>query len=516
MPEKLGRYEIVRELGKGAMGVVYEGRDPNIDRRVAIKTARRDILEASGMAEEMMERFLREAKAAGMLNHPSVITIFDAAEENGIAYIAMEYLEGGDLLDALEKRNAFSVEQIADIGATICEALAAAHDHGVVHRDIKPANIMMPDTGPLKVADFGIARVSDSNLTQEGALIGTPHYMSPEQFMGQKVDGRSDLFSTAVILYEMITGEKPFSGEALSTVMHHVVKTKPTMPNELNFAVPIPLSQVVMKALSKPPNERYQDGRAMAVALRESVKPNPNDTLLGLKSVPADGATLVTPPAPQADATVVSQAAPTQAPSDQNATLERVAVDSPTVTAPTVTAAPEEPASPPASSRPPFIILVAGIVLVLAIVIGFALRPGGDTPPLGNDPGKPPTRNGIDTPPAATSNHFQSVVFQIWRARNIDDMLAYENSGRDFKTMKGKVDAVDHAEKIEVWDLSTSPKQLLANKSNHPSGIPIRLNTSPSRIERIVWLDGEYVNVTEDATEPGHIINRNVIFPPKE
>ena len=158
-PERLGRYEIVRELGRGAMGVVYEGRDPNIGRRVAIKTARRDLLAASGMADELMKRFLREAQAAGALNHPNIITIFDADEEAGVAYIAMEYLDGGDLRRLIEDRCSLSMERIADIGATICEALAAAHDQGIVHRDVKPANIIMLPNGHLKVADFGIARV---------------------------------------------------------------------------------------------------------------------------------------------------------------------------------------------------------------------------------------------------------------------------------------------------------------------------------------------------------------------
>lgn len=283
MPKKLGRYEIVRELGKGAMGVVYEGRDPNIGRRVAIKTARRDVMESSTLADEMMKRFLREAQAAGALNHPNIITIYDADEEEGIAYIAMEFLEGHDLRKAIEERNRFSVEDIAGMGATICGALAVAHDQGIVHRDIKPANILMLPNGQLKLADFGIAHVSDSNLTQDGAMIGTPHYMSPEQFMGQKVDGRADLFSVSVMLYELLTGEKPFAGEALSTVMHKVVKTDPVPPQELNYAIPEPLSRVIMKGLSKRPQARYQDGRAMAAALLESVKAKPNPAVLMLE-----------------------------------------------------------------------------------------------------------------------------------------------------------------------------------------------------------------------------------------
>ena len=304
-PQKLGRYKVVRELGKGAMGVVYEGLDPNIGRRVAIKTARRDVMEATGLADEMMARFLREAQAAGGLNHPNIITIFDAGEEGDIAYIAMEYLEGGDLQDLIKANKRFDVDKVVDICATVADALGHAHRTGTVHRDVKPANIMMPKNAPLKIADFGIAHVSDSSLTQTGAMIGTPHYMSPEQFMGQHVDGRTDLFSLGIILYEMLTGEKPFTGDSLSAVMHKVLRSEPIAPRELNFAVNEYLDAVVMKALSKEPDKRYQTGEAMAAALRESLKPNPDPAVLALAPKNAEAATVVAPSAD--DATVVAQ-----------------------------------------------------------------------------------------------------------------------------------------------------------------------------------------------------------------
>ena len=315
-PERLGRYRIVRELGKGAMGVVYEGLDPNIGRRVAIKTARRDVIEASGIAEEMMERFLREAQAAGALNHPNIITIYDAGEENGVAYIAMEYLEGGDLQDLIDGKQRFDVDAVVEIGATVCDALGHAHAKGIIHRDIKPANIMMPKDGPIRVADFGIAHVSDSSLTQEGVMIGTPHYMSPEQFMGHKVDGRSDLFAVGVILYELLTGEKPFQGEALNTVMHSVVKVEPIPPRELNFAIDECLNDIVMKALSKSPKKRYQTAAAMAAALRESLKEHPDPAITGVGDA-EPAATLIggqgdatVRTAPSADATVRAESTP--------------------------------------------------------------------------------------------------------------------------------------------------------------------------------------------------------------
>ncbi len=394
MPKKLGRYEVVRELGKGAMGVVYEGKDPTIGRRVAIKTARRDVMEASGLADEMMERFLREGRAAGQLNHPNIITIYDAGEEEGMAWIAMEYLEGGDLRDEIENRRGLEIEQIAGIGADICEALAAAHEQGVIHRDIKPANIMIPDDAPLKVADFGIAHVSDSTLTQDGALIGTPHYMSPEQFMGQKLDGRSDLFSVANILYELLTGEKPFTGESVSTVMHHVLKTDPAPPAELNYTVPVALSQVVMKGLSKRSPDRYADGKAMAIALRESIKPEPDPAVLGLTAADLEGTT-VTQPAPAGDATVVmpSTGAPQAAdasstggaadtlPGKATATAEADATVPGQAPPGTVTQAP--PAVTPATPEKSRVPLIAGGVVVLLVLVGggIFMMGGGETGP---------------------------------------------------------------------------------------------------------------------------------------
>ena len=274
--DKLGRYEIIRELGKGAMGVVYEGRDPNIERRVAIKTARRDALEPPH-AEEMLQRFLREAKAAGQLRHPNIITIYDAGQQDDIAYIAMEYLEGGDLRTLLRRRATLHPEQIAEIGASICDALACAHESGIIHRDIKPANILVTEDGTLKIADFGIAHVQDSTLTESGVRIGTPLYMSPEQAMGDGASVASDLFAAGVILYEFLTGD---SRAAITVFQGEEEKLAP--PHLVDARVPEALSAVVLKALSRKPGDRYQSGRGMAVALRESLCPNPDPIRLGL------------------------------------------------------------------------------------------------------------------------------------------------------------------------------------------------------------------------------------------
>ncbi len=505
MPQKLGRYEIVRVLGKGAMGVVYEGRDPNINRRVAIKTARRDIMEASGMADEMMERFLREAQAAGVLNHPNIITIYDAAEQDGVAYIAMEYLEGGDLLDALQRRQSFSMDEIAEVGATICEALAAAHDQGVVHRDVKPANIMMPDHGPLKIADFGIARVSDSNLTQEGALIGTPHYMSPEQFMGQQVDGRSDLFSAAIIIYEMLTGERPFTGEALSTVMHNVVKTAPVIPTELNYAVPDALGHVVMKGLSKRPSERYQDGRSMAAALRESMKTKPNPAILGFTLTPDSEDTVTRPIAAEA-ATMLSSSAQSIAPPPGG---PATVLQSPSVAPVPVAGSDNAPSLFQRLHLSAWLGLVAVLALGIAGILAYLGRP--DMP---SQPASAVTASNNTAP----KKFFSGIRFQLWQASSMPVFAKLSEiegeSSRWAQVEGGDAIEIKTADSLVVTDDKGVELVRLAPYKNED---PIPLDAHPATLSfvvRVGSLDSRATLIAQ--TSGGPTFLQQLLFPPPE
>jgi len=271
IPQKLGKYEIRRELGRGAMGIVYEGWDPMIARRVALKTVRREQLERSE-AEEILSRFQREAQAAGRLNHPNVVAVYDFGEDaDGTAYIAMEFVEGKELKEYFDQAERFSLPETVRLMRELLGALAHAHKHGIVHRDIKPANIFILSSGQAKVGDFGIARIESSNLTQAGSVLGTPAYMSPEQFMGQQVDGRSDIFSAGVILYQFLTGEKPFAGQ-LTTIMHKVLKEEPIAPSELNVQAPRAFDQVVRKAMAKRPEDRYQTAEEFAGALQQALE----------------------------------------------------------------------------------------------------------------------------------------------------------------------------------------------------------------------------------------------------
>lgn len=254
----LGRYEVVGELGKGAMGIVYKGVDPKIDRIVAIKTIRFDLDFEPDQAGEIKERFFAEAKAAGRLNHPNIITIYDTGEDYDLAWIAMEFLEGEGLDAYTKKDNLLSLRRVLEIVAGVCDALDYAHQHDIVHRDIKPANIMLLKNGEVKVTDFGIARITSASKTQTGIILGTPSYMSPEQVAGKKVDGRSDIFSLGVVFYELLTGEKPFQGESIATLMYQIANERHPNPKIKNERIPDVCIKIIDKTLEKNLEKRYQ------------------------------------------------------------------------------------------------------------------------------------------------------------------------------------------------------------------------------------------------------------------
>jgi serine/threonine-protein kinase len=264
----LGRYEVMKELGKGAMGVVYLGKDPKINREVAIKTLRfEDEFEAADM-KAMKERFFREAESAGRLVHPNIVTIYDAGDDGDISYIAMELLSGSDLKDYTTKDKLLPMNETLATIAKVADALDYAHTQGVVHRDIKPANIMRLKDGSIKVTDFGIARITSQSKTATGTVMGTPSYMSPEQLAGSKVDGRADLFSLGVTLYELLTGEKPFTGDTVATLMFKIANAPHPQIRASRADLPPGVEAIIDKALQKDPEKRYQRGGEMAKDLR--------------------------------------------------------------------------------------------------------------------------------------------------------------------------------------------------------------------------------------------------------
>jgi serine/threonine-protein kinase len=265
----LGRYEIESELGRGAMGTVYLGRDPRISRTVAIKTLALTEEFESEQLEEVRRRFFQEAETAGRLNHPNIVTIYDVGEEHDLAYIAMDYITGDSLDQHVREEELLPIDQVFAIGIQVAEALGYAHEQKVVHRDVKPGNIIYDhDKGQLKVTDFGIACLTDNSKTRTGTVLGSPFYMSPEQIAGKKVDGRSDLFSLGVTLYQLFSGRLPFEGDSLTNLMYQITNEKPRGIRKIRPELPACLTRLINKALDKDPGKRFDDGQAMADALR--------------------------------------------------------------------------------------------------------------------------------------------------------------------------------------------------------------------------------------------------------
>ena len=350
--EKLGKYEVRGELGRGAMGVVYEGYDPLIERVVALKTIRADQLVGDN-APDIIARFRREAQAAGRLTHPNIVSIYDFGEDAGVWYIAMEYIKGRELKEYFEGQERFTTADAVRILKQILSALGYSHKLGVIHRDIKPANVILLADGTVKVADFGIAHIEKSELTQLGAVLGTPSYMSPEQIQGLPIDGRSDLFSVGVILYQFLTGERPFTGSSTIT-MRKVLEENPLPPSRFNVQLPGVMDAVVKKALEKRADDRYQTAEEFAEALDAAIaKPgtaSTDPTLIA--SPPAQ-------PAKPAKGTTLSG-------------LTQVVKDSRPVAA--AAAARVDPSSPDSRSKVPVIIVVSLLAVGLAIWFGLQLR----------------------------------------------------------------------------------------------------------------------------------------------
>jgi hypothetical protein len=295
--QMLGKYQIRGTLGRGAMGTVYDGWDPAIGRRVAIKTVQLPS-DADPQTVEEVARFRREAQAAGSLGHPNIVAIYDYGETNEVAYIVMEMVDGPSLKSLLDKNERFLIGDVVRLMEELLTGLHFSHSRGVVHRDVKPGNIMLTKDGQVKITDFGIARIEMSSMTQAGTMLGTPAYMSPEQFMGQTADARTDVYSAGVVLYQLLTGERPFEG-GLTTIMQKVLNVEPMAPSQLSVVCPPAMDAVVAKALAKRPENRFATAADFAKALRAALEAPAGD-LLGLAD--SGEATMVSRPAGQAAA----------------------------------------------------------------------------------------------------------------------------------------------------------------------------------------------------------------------
>jgi tRNA A-37 threonylcarbamoyl transferase component Bud32/tetratricopeptide (TPR) repeat protein len=265
--KNIGKYKITSILGKGAMGIVYRALDPDINREVAIKTIRFDLVSEEDDREEMMERFMREAQAAGKLTHSNIITIYDVGREKDMTYIVMQLIEGKSLQKVISSGEKISTQEVIRLMDQLCKALDYAHDNGIIHRDIKPANILLDKEGIPFIVDFGVARLETSTLTEAGTTLGTPSYMSPEQVMGKKVDRRSDIFSLGSILYELLTGKRAFQAQSITTVIYKIINEEPVAMSAVKKGLPVGFHRIVCKALAKNPRDRYQTCAALAADL---------------------------------------------------------------------------------------------------------------------------------------------------------------------------------------------------------------------------------------------------------
>ncbi len=356
---RLGKYELRGELGRGAMGTVYEGFDPAIARRVAIKTVRLPD-PADSEAQEELARFRREAQAAGRLSHPNIVGVFDTGETETLAYIVMEFVDGRTLKSVLDKGERMAPADVGRVMRDLLAGLQYSHEQGVVHRDIKPANIMLTRAGQAKIADFGIARIESSSMTQAGTMLGTPAYMSPEQFMGQTVDARTDIYSAGVLLYQLLTGERPFEGGSLSAIMHKALNTEPVRPSALSVTVPAALDAVVARALAKRPDERFATAAEFARSLEVALSGAPDGS-------PADTAT---------EATIVSPVRPPNVLAPQGAVAPLAATETGDPAG-----APRRAVAAPRSPRTAPLLAGAGVVaVVLATAAWFGLRPASAPP----------------------------------------------------------------------------------------------------------------------------------------
>ena len=397
-PAKIGKYEIVTTLGKGAMGVVYRARDPHIGREVALKTMLKELVEGA----EEQQRFFREAQSAGNLKHVNIVTIYELGMDGETAFIAMELLEGRDLKQLMRAEPDLPMARKLDIMVKILEGLDYAHRKGVVHRDIKPANIHIGDDGHVKIMDFGIARVSTSEITKTGMVLGTVSYMSPEQVAGEKVDGRSDIFAVGVMLYELVTSKKPFPGETISTIIHKIISKEPEpFPTG---GLPPGIEQVIDHALAKNVEERYATAGQMALDLKALLKGDPNLLAFARQTDGTDRTTVAGGPT-----RATARAATATGPAARTTTAAAAARS--TGVAATVHAGDAAPPAPPARSSAPIVIGIVALLLFFMFVAGAAgllfLGPrlwGGDGGPTAS-PGPTqvaeltPTSPIVDTPP---------------------------------------------------------------------------------------------------------------------
>jgi serine/threonine-protein kinase len=414
----LGKYELRGTLGRGAMGTVYDGWDPAIDRRVAIKTVKLSDADDEETAEALA-RFKREAQAAGRLSHPNIVGVYDYGETEDLAYIVMEFVEGRSLKSLLDQEKRLPPAEAGAIMQQVLAGLGYSHARGVVHRDIKPANIMLTSEGQVKIADFGIARIESSSMTSVGTVMGTPAYMPPEQFLGEPVDARSDIYAAGVMLFHLLTGERPYEG-SMTSIMQKVLSQDPAPVASSRAALPSVFDRVIAGAMAKAPADRYPSAGAFAAALREALDRAEHE--------------------PDADATMVapSSRARAGATSDATGSMRRAVPPPAPATAAAAAAAPPA-AKMPAKKRGAPVALMGGLVAVVLLGAGgawFLLQPGAPKPspvtaatPEAPKPVTPPPTQTVAPPPRPTPEQMLAKVSAALANQPCTDLSAALGDG---------------------------------------------------------------------------------------
>jgi serine/threonine protein kinase len=545
-PEQIGRYVILRTLGRGAMGIVYLARDPQIERELALKTIRFDTAEKSFGAEEAKARFLKEARISGRLQHPHIVTVFDVGEDQGTLFLAMELVQGGSFSQRLSDPTGFPIRDRIRVVAEVAEALAHAHERGVLHRDVKPANILLSPTLSAKVTDFGIGKLltGDTELTSTGQMVGSPAYMSPEQIKGEKLDARTDIFSLGIVLYQALTLRKPFPADTLTTLVYQILHEEPPDPSLIVSDVPEGLREIIKKCLAKDRANRYADAGELADDLREALGFSPVGSTAGfsdskVKRVRSAANTPppVTPPA--AAASVFATNAPTAAmrlsvPVGKSA--EDAVTSAPTVASMPAVAPPDPNSESPtittgrrmgeavaavkkaAAAPPPVtggrkkgvspLVLGGGLLAAMVILGAFALLRKGDkgldgtTPAPTVAPGVAPVETAAgpqpspEPTPAAPATGGPPVAVVETPVPESAPTAAPVKKARVKATAVPEVPAVIVPTPAKVVKPAQRPADLTVTIRRF-----LKVDVSPDQAR--VYLDGRYIGISDDWDDSG-------------
>jgi len=516
-PEKIGRYVILRTLGRGAMGVVYLARDPQIERELALKTIRFDDAEKSFSADEAKARFLKEAKISGRLQHPHIVTVFDVGEDQGVLYLAMELVQGGSFSQRLADPTGFSIRDRVRVVAEVAEALAHAHERGVLHRDIKPANILLSPSLSAKVTDFGIGKLltGDTELTSTGQMVGSPAYMSPEQIKGDKLDARTDIFSLGVVLYQAVTLRKPFPADTLTTLVYQILHEEPADPAAVAGDLPEGLGAIVSRCLAKDRANRYSDAAELADDLRAVLGFSPVGSTASfsesrVKRGQSSPSSPAMPPQSPHASMAPTAAMPVMSPGPVGAASAASDSESPTITTGRrmgeVARKAEARVGPPAAKKglSPAALGALGIVAVLAVLVAVALKKGGATDAQPAPTAAAAPSSAVPEPPAsvaAPATGGPAVAVVETPAASAAPAASAPTTPLAPKKPRAKPTPSEAAASAAAAAARPTVPAVRPADLTYTIRRFLKVNVSPSQAR--VFMDGNYIGISDDWDDAG-------------